>query len=847
MNLVGDGVSLGSPVIQYDETDWVFLKRLASHFNTVVACDIWDAKPKLYFGMPKGKRFTLPEETPYMAGKDLLAFQRAGGYEAGLHDTDFFYYEIESTLRAALGDTVQFRGKSMVVSEVRGRMDRGLFMYTYRLSRSEGIHRQRTENAKLTGISLEGEVLAVQGEQVKLHLNVDKEQSKGEAHWYPFAPATGNAMYCMPKVGTHASLYVPDATGARALVVGCVRNNGGSCEKTSNPSNRYFGTEHGSEVELLPTAINVVSGNKEPLKLSIDDATGITLTSHKKLTLNADEEISIFTPKRVIIKATSQLMANKLGKLSGFAIENEYHFLGDHVMAEGTDQTSYPPYDDEPKEGTPPPPPPPPPKKKFSWGSLLGNVVAGLAVVVAVAVVAAVTVATLGAGAVVIGAVVVGAMAAGTIAVGSRAVSDIVRGEVSSTWDYMTDAFRESMIGAASGAIFGPFAAGARVAGQMVVGGVTGVFENVVSQLTDNRKGFSWDEVLFSGGVGFLFGGVLDVKIARRTIGDYLGSGIGKITPDWLKRGFGSILDGFGSAVQGLSKWGSNLGGKFLTHIQDLNMKLGIKIIMLDDKLMTQLGKIDAKLDAWTKAAAQTIRNGFQLPGSQVVIPGYGRVSFDDYVHDPHVNRSDSGSGWTSNPVHRSEVDEVIRNDYDINGNLINRSVVPKGFESVDDFLSKVDDVKIKDYGYDSIDEFKETVKFLDEYLNKSPKNNILNKSLAGGVHNNGVKFDILGFPIFKGENCKFEMKLPESKYKASDPAQFKECTKALKKAIEEGKVPKELFTDLQLKYIMAEKDRIPGLTWHHHQVPGKMQLVPTDVHKANHLGGNSLWGDGIR
>ncbi|WP_082063247.1 HNH endonuclease [Paenibacillus sp. IHBB 10380] len=26
-----------------------------------------------------------------------------------------------------------------------------------------------------------------------------------------------------------------------------------------------------------------------------------------------------------------------------------------------------------------------------------------------------------------------------------------------------------------------------------------------------------------------------------------------------------------------------------------------------------------------------------------------------------------------------------------------------------------------------------------------------------------------------------------------------------------------------------------------------KMKLVPTNVHKVNHLGGNSLWGDGIR
>ena len=38
--------------------------------------------------------------------------------------------------------------------------------------------------------------------------------------------------------------------------------------------------------------------------------------------------------------------------------------------------------------------------------------------------------------------------------------------------------------------------------------------------------------------------------------------------------------------------------------------------------------------------------------------------------------------------------------------NLINRSTAPKGYESVEDFLKVVDDSTIKEYGYDSIEEF---------------------------------------------------------------------------------------------------------------------------------------------
>ncbi|WP_432775578.1 hypothetical protein AAFJ72_20870 [Brevibacillus gelatini] len=47
------------------------------------------------------------------------------------------------------------------------------------------------------------------------------------------------------------------------------------------------------------------------------------LASHKKLTLNAKEEISLYTPKRVVIQAQSQILAKKTSASSGFALESE--------------------------------------------------------------------------------------------------------------------------------------------------------------------------------------------------------------------------------------------------------------------------------------------------------------------------------------------------------------------------------------------------------------------------------------------------------------------------------------------------------------------------------------------
>nr|WP_226383563.1 hypothetical protein [Paenibacillus massiliensis] len=49
-------------------------------------------------------------------------------------------------------------------------------------------------------------MLAVRGEEVQLRLEIDKDDGLAEPHWYPFAPPTGSAMYCLPQVGTKASL-----------------------------------------------------------------------------------------------------------------------------------------------------------------------------------------------------------------------------------------------------------------------------------------------------------------------------------------------------------------------------------------------------------------------------------------------------------------------------------------------------------------------------------------------------------------------------------------------------------------------------------------------------------------
>lgn len=98
-------------------------------------------------------------------------------------------------------------------------------------------------------------------------------------------------------------------------------------------------------------------------------------------------------------------------------------------------------------------------------------------------------------------------------------------------------------------------------------------------------------------------------------------------------------------------------------------------------------------------------------------------------------------------------------------------------------------------------------------------------------------------FPKFKSE---FDTRLPKSLWNASDNEQFKYCTEKLKQRIENDPEFAKRFTSRQIEQIKDGAPRISGLTWHHNEIPGKMQLVNSSIHETNrHTGGRSIWGGG--
>lgn len=462
---VGEDKTLGRPVIQYRETDWKFLMRLASHCGGVLVPETHRGLPRLWFGFPD-RSFTceFPEDS-YTSGISQRYYE-LGGMAAGYDRADFFYYDVKSTQLCDLGWYTVFKGQSFIISEKYAVLERGELIFTYRLGRPGLGWGKMLYNEKISGMTLLGEVLETARETVKLKLDIDQDWNPGGPYPYTWRPETGNFMYCMPQVGTRISLYCPNYDEKEAIAVNCVRTNGDSCGRMSDPAKRSFVTEHGKEMNLYPEEMSLLGGSEGTVHLS--DENGITISSQKPIFI-LGMSIRFEAPTFRITVPNSELLMAKYQYEnqtpdSCYQMTNLFNVLAmNHTHMEGWNRVAYPAFQDAPVEGD-------------FWGSLIGNVLAGLAVVGMVAL----TLATFGAAA----PVVIGAIAVGSMAVIGKGVSDIMSGSVSSTEAYMSAGFWGAVAGAVSGGvgslIEGAIPEGAALLTKMGIVGFSGMVETVI-------------------------------------------------------------------------------------------------------------------------------------------------------------------------------------------------------------------------------------------------------------------------------------------------------------------------------------------------------------------------------
>ena len=153
-------------------------------------------------------------------------------------------------------------------------------------------------------------------------------------------------MYAMPNIGESVMLYSPNRYD-ETIVTGCVRKNGNSCSKISNTNNRYFSTESGNNLDILPGAINFY---RSGMNVNLNDENGVNISSSGNLSLGASGGISL-SGGSVSISGSNKVLVQK-NKSSYISLEGECYNQSNAVYENGSCRETYEPFtDDDPQNG----------------------------------------------------------------------------------------------------------------------------------------------------------------------------------------------------------------------------------------------------------------------------------------------------------------------------------------------------------------------------------------------------------------------------------------------------------------------------------------------------------------
>lgn len=281
-------------LLQYQETDWEFLKRLASYMGVPVIAE--DAVPgkKIYFGYRSKlvKDEICPES--YSLEQDYEGHRRKAAFGAdAFTQTDAVSYTFESREIYGLGETVRFEGKEFVIGRIRSRLVGQEVCHEYRLITKKGGLLPAIYNLKNPGISLKAEVTAVDNTLVQVRIQDDENKAGSGFRWFDYATVystpDGSGWYCMPEVGDIVRLVIPDKDEEHAYTAGSVHL--GAAGGRTKPEEKSWKNKQDKEILLTPDSI--LLRNNKGIEIELSDQNGIIMKSDKDIVVQSDGDIQI--------------------------------------------------------------------------------------------------------------------------------------------------------------------------------------------------------------------------------------------------------------------------------------------------------------------------------------------------------------------------------------------------------------------------------------------------------------------------------------------------------------------------------------------------------------------------
>ncbi|MCL1990319.1 MAG: hypothetical protein FWG67_05435 [Defluviitaleaceae bacterium] len=287
---------IGRFFAQYKETNWSFIKRLASGLGIPILPEFKTKGKRLFMGLnDQGKKAEIIANN-YTVDTTHNSSQVGEVYQVTLREIH------------ELGAFVSFENQILIVGKVESKLQGAELWHTYTLFNSVSASHLAFNYPKLSGVSLRASVVNVQRDRVQIKVHQDENNQNSGHRWFDYATVystpEGQGFYALPDEGDEVRLIFSENNELSAYVASSVHlsTEGGR----HNPDHKSWKNKQGVEILMTPDELLLTLPDRSFIQLS--EAEGIKINSDKAIQIGSDQQIRINSKDATIsLSATDQV------------------------------------------------------------------------------------------------------------------------------------------------------------------------------------------------------------------------------------------------------------------------------------------------------------------------------------------------------------------------------------------------------------------------------------------------------------------------------------------------------------------------------------------------------------
>lgn len=298
------GATTGQLTVQYQESDFSFISRLAQRLGVVILPEYKTQGKRILLGLVQGVR-----------GSELISNDCTTSNTTADPDSLIRYehgvYHVRTREIYELGETVIFQGRRLFIGEIKSNLEGSELMHHYTLCLLKPAYERLQPYEKIKGISMRGSVTAVERDRVQVQLHEDENKDNSGKRWFEYATVYSSpdstGWFVQPEVNDEIRLIFSNVDESSAYVASSVHleTNGGR----TNPDHKSWKNKQNKEILFTPECLTIT--NNQGLSIELDDAKGITISSNRgifidakgPLHLNSDQAgVTVYGDRNVTVK-----------------------------------------------------------------------------------------------------------------------------------------------------------------------------------------------------------------------------------------------------------------------------------------------------------------------------------------------------------------------------------------------------------------------------------------------------------------------------------------------------------------------------------------------------------------